>query len=104
VAAHIGVCHDLHDAFDSATELIYTDCWPNGDAEEAIRKAFLPHQIGVETLDRMHPGGAFLPCPPVARGNEVTAEAMRSPRCLSYEAKNYLLHAQNAILEFATRA
>jgi hypothetical protein len=26
---------------------------------------------------------------------------MRSPRCLSYSAKNDLLHAQNAILEFA---
>ena len=103
-AGRISVCHDLHDAVDSATDLVYTDCWPDGDDEEAIRKAFLPHQIGPEILDRMNPRGIFLPCPPVTRGHEVSAEAMRSPRCLSYEAKNYLLHAQNAILEFATRA
>ena len=56
----IGLCHDLRDAVDSETELVYTDCWPRGD-DDAIRKAFLPHQIGPETLDRMHSGGIFLP-------------------------------------------
>ena len=28
-------------------------------------------------------------------------EAMKSPLCMNFQAKNYLLHCQNAIMEFA---
>lgn len=100
-AGEIEVTHDLESALADA-DLIYTDCWPRGaSAEEQarIREAFLPYQIQARHLDRLTPRGVFLPCPPVTRGEEVSADAMRSPRCRNYAAKDNLLHAQNAIME-----
>jgi len=44
----------------------------------------------------------FLLCPPVRRGQEVTAEAMEHPLCQSRAAKAFLLHAQNARMEWVT--
>jgi len=36
----------------------------------------------------------------VTRGQEVTAEAMVHPLCQSRAAKAFLLHAQNALMEW----
>jgi ornithine carbamoyltransferase len=66
--------------------------------------AVLPYQIQVQHLDRLGPRGMFLPCPPVTRGEEVSAEAMRSPRCQNHAAKDNLLHVQNAIMETVAAA
>ena len=82
-------------------DVIYTDCWPTrGNAEEGrrIRRLFEPYQITEENLAWAAPGVMFLPCPPVHRGEEVSTEAMQSAACCVYEAKEYLLHAQNAVL------
>ena len=83
-------------------DLIYTDCWPKSeqaDVREAIKSAFLPYQITANHIINMKESGVFLPCPPVTRGEEVSDEAMRSPHCMNYEAKAFLLHSQNAIME-----
>jgi ornithine carbamoyltransferase len=45
-------------------------------------------------------GAISLPCPPVRRGEEVTAGAMEHPLCRSRIAKAFLLHAQNALMEW----
>ena len=100
-AGEIRVTHDLEAAL-ADVDLIYTDCWPKpGSAEERarIKQAFLPYQIQAQHLDRLSARGVFLPCPPVTRGEEVSAEAMRSPRCENHAAKDNLLHVQNAIME-----
>ncbi len=84
-------------------DLIYTDCWPKAanDADtQRIKGLFLPLQITAKHLQALHGGALFLPCPPVTRGQEVSSEAMKSPLCLDYEAKEYLLHSQNAVMEF----
>lgn len=84
------------------TNLIYTDCWhKTSDPAEAekIKSLFLPYQITGAHLARLGEDGLFLPCPPVTRGQEVSVEAMESPLCLNYEAKDCLLHCQNAIME-----
>lgn len=97
----IDVGTNLDAALENAN-LIYTDCWhKTSDPAEAqmIRRLFLPYQISTAHLARLGEDGLFLPCPPVTRGQEVSDEAMQSPLCLNYEAKDYLLHAQNAILE-----
>jgi ornithine carbamoyltransferase len=47
--------------------------------------------------------GFFLLCPPVTRGQEVSENATASEKCKNYEAKEYLLHSQNAIIEFLVR-
>jgi ornithine carbamoyltransferase len=100
-AGEIEVTHDLESALDDV-DVIYTDCWPKGGSVEErqrIKEAFLPHQIQVRHLDRLGPRGVFLPCPPVTRGEEVSAGAMRSPHCQNHAAKDNLLHVQNAIME-----
>ncbi len=97
----IRVRESLDDTLGGAG-LLYTDCWPRtGTAEDKARVAarFLPLQITEERLARLSGDAVFLPCPPVTRGEEVSDGAMRSPLCRNHEAKEYLLHSQNAVLE-----
>jgi ornithine carbamoyltransferase len=100
-AGELRVTHDLEDALVGA-DVIYTDCWPKAATPEEqarVRAAFLPYQIEERHLNALGEAGAFLPCPPVTRGEEVSAEAMMSPRCQNHAAKDNLLHVQNAIME-----
>ncbi|OAF05626.1 ornithine carbamoyltransferase [Bradyrhizobium centrolobii] len=84
----------LDPLFDA--DVIITDCWPDGAREDELLK----YQISASLLDRCRPDVIFLPCPPVTRGQEVSADAMSHPACQSPAAKAYLLHAQNALLEW----
>jgi ornithine carbamoyltransferase len=77
-------------------DVIITDSWPS-DAEVAELVAY---QISAAVLDSGCRDQIFLPCPPVVRGQEVTAGAMQHPACQSRQAKSFLLHAQNALLEW----
>jgi len=86
-------------------DLIYTDCWPSADNNadsQQIKDLFLPYQITSQHLQSLKENALFLPCPPVTRGQEVSSDAMKSALCLNYEAKEYLLHSQNAVLEFVS--
>ena len=75
-------------------DVIITDCWPDGgDAAELVR-----WQVTEAALEAGR--AVFLPSPPVTRGQEVSASAMRHPACRVVEAKAWLLHAQNAVLEW----
>jgi ornithine carbamoyltransferase len=76
-------------------DVIFTDSWPGGVPEGEVAD----YRISAEVLDRCRPDAVFIPCPPVARGQEVTADAMAHPACQSREAKAFLLHAQNALME-----
>jgi ornithine carbamoyltransferase len=94
--------NDLDDALKSV-DVIYTDCWPHaGDDTEKkkVKAAFLAYQIREKHLLALNEKGIFLPCPPVTRGEEVSPEVMESPLCKNFEAKDNLLHIQNAIMEF----
>ena len=75
-------------------DVIVTDCWPAGADPAALR----PWQVTEAVLDAGR--AVFLPCPPVTRGQEVSAGAMLHPACRVVEAKAWLLHAQNAVLEW----
>ncbi len=96
----ISTSNDFNHAISKKTEVIYTDCWPKSDNMERVKNLFLPYQITGDVLNRMNDYGFFLPCPPVTRGQEVSEESMGSEKCKDYEAKEYLLHSQNAIMEF----
>ena len=63
-----------------------------------MRAAFADLRVTADVLDRCRPDALFLPCPPVTRGEEVSADAMEHPTCRVVEAKAWLLHAQNALL------
>lgn len=98
----IAVSHELEPLLGK-TDVLYTDCWPKTiDDEKAkvIKEAFLPYQITVEHLSKLHGKAMFLPCPPVTRGQEVSHDAMLSKFCMNHKDKEYLLHGQNALLEF----
>ncbi len=62
------------------------------------------YQITAALLDGLRPDLDFLPCPPVTRGDEVSADAMRHRACRVVQAKAFLLHAQNAALEWVFAA
>jgi ornithine carbamoyltransferase len=94
------VTPDLRDGLRDA-DVIYTDCWParvNEAERRRIEQLFTPYQVNEENLAWAKPEVLFLPCPPVHRGEEVSDSAMRSLACCVYEAKEYLLYAQNAVL------
>jgi len=96
----LSVTEDLKAGLQNA-DVVYTDCWParRDDAEcQRVQQLFAPYQITAENLAWARPDVLFLPCPPVHRGEEVSASAMQSPACCVYDAKEYLLHAQNAVL------
>jgi ornithine carbamoyltransferase len=86
---------DVNELADA--DIIVTDCWPtDGEPGE-----LLDYQITSTLLDRLRPEADFVPCPPVSRGKEVSADAMTHRACRVIEAKAFLLHAQNAVLEWA---
>jgi ornithine carbamoyltransferase len=102
----IAITNDLDNAL-KPVDLIYTDYWPHaGDdiEKKKIESDFLPYQIRKEHLLALGGKGVFLPCPPVTRGQEVSFEVMKSPLCKNFEAKDNLLHIQNAIMELVTIA
>ncbi|MGR9428702.1 ornithine carbamoyltransferase [Rhizobium leguminosarum] len=79
-------------------DVIITDSWPKDTEERELAE----YQVTAALLDEGKRDMIFLPCPPVARGQEVTADAMSHPACQSRPAKAFLLHAQNALMEWAT--
>ncbi|WP_315780843.1 MULTISPECIES: ornithine carbamoyltransferase [unclassified Bradyrhizobium] len=83
------------DALQDA-DVVITDCWPR-DEEAGVLQDY---QITAALLDGLRPELEFLPCPPVTRGQEVSADAMRHRACCVVQAKAFLLHAQNAALEW----
>jgi ornithine carbamoyltransferase len=100
-AGQILVTNDLRAALVDV-DVIYTDCWPKAqtsDEKNQIKSAFAPYQILPVHLASLNEGGAFLPCPPVTRGEEVSSDAMASTLCKNHAAKDNLLHVQNAIME-----
>lgn len=94
------VSYDLQKELKDA-DVVYTDCWPGRTTPQdaaKVKNAFIPYQITAASLKLTPTSCVFLPCPPVTRGEEVSEDAMTSTRCRVYEAKDHLLHAQNALL------
>lgn len=82
------------------TDVLYTDCWPKNLNTEEAKKIFLPYQITDKIVSKMNPKGFYMPCPPVTRGQEISSDSLEQAQFCNYKAKEYLLHAQNAIMEF----
>lgn len=97
----IQVSTEINSSITKATDLIYTDCWPSHEDTDKIRDVFLPYQITEEHLCCINQNGFFLPCPPVTKGQEVSAKALLSPLYQNYPAKEFLLHSQNAVMEYS---
>jgi ornithine carbamoyltransferase len=89
---------DLDELSDA--DILVTDCWP----EEAIPDELSRYQITADILEKRRSGAEFLPCPPVFRGKEASEDAMKHASCRVVEAKAFLLHTQNAVLELMFEA
>lgn len=88
------VATDLGELQDA--DVIITDCWPRDDDAGDLQD----YQITAALLDGLRPDLDFLPCPPVTRGMAVSGDAMLHRACRVVQAKAFLLHAQNAALEW----
>ncbi|MFW5745488.1 MAG: hypothetical protein ACOC2D_19605 [Spirochaetota bacterium] len=95
---HVAVSPLLDEHALKNAGVLYTDCRPKG-ADDHTRGLFTPYRVTRAVVDAIASDGLFLPCPPVTRGEEVSADSLDSPTCRVYEAKEYLLHTQNAIME-----
>ncbi len=95
----IGVSPTLSGAITKDIDVLYTDCWPREEDKARVRERFMPYQITRRLVDAMSPKGFFMPCPPVTRGEELSLDALGAEQYCDYEAKEFLLHAQNAIME-----
>jgi ornithine carbamoyltransferase len=101
---HISDAALLNERFRASTDMgelldadvVITDSWPGDAGADALAD----YRIGADLLDRLREDAIFLPCPPVRRGEEVTTEAMVHPLCQSRAAKAFLLHGQNALMEW----
>ncbi|TVR09580.1 MAG: ornithine carbamoyltransferase [Salinarimonadaceae bacterium] len=91
----LAATHDMEAIADA--DVIVTDCWPRHEPP----RAFPAFRVTAAILDRCRDDVVFIPCPPVTRGEEVDAAAMRHPRQMAYRAKAFLMHVQLAFLEGA---
>ena len=85
---------DMNELLDA--DVIITDFWATGGDSEQFKNFMITGSF----LDQLKSNAVFLPCPPVLRGQEVSVDAMEHVLCQSRDAKAYLLHAQNALLEW----
>ena len=95
----IGVSSTLEGAITKDVDILYTDCWPRQDDKARVKELFMPYQITKRLVDGMNPKGFFMPCPPITRGEEISDDSLTAEQYCDYEAKEFLLHAQNAIME-----
>lgn len=83
-----------------AADVLITDCWP----EETSGLALGDLKITASFLESVKEDCLFIPCPPLTRDQEVSSDALEHPKCRSYDAKAFLMHAQNAVIEWALAA
>lgn len=96
----VTVTHDLRDAVRGA-DAVLTDGWPRADGgreREERDRLFAPYRVNSGIMALAKREAVLLPCPPVARGQEVSAEVVDGPRFAGYRAKENLLHVHKAIM------
>ena len=96
ISTNFEVSNEIAEVYDA--DVIITDSWPTDGHEGEL----IDYQVTASLLDQCKSNAVFLPCPPVARGQEVSADAMQHDLCQSRAAKAFLLHAQNALMEWVT--
>ena len=100
---HIYFGGDPREAVDGA-EVVVTDTWTSmGHSEEDYRReAFASYQVDEALMALARPDATFLHCLPAHRGEEVTDAVIDGPRSAVWEEAENRLHAQKALLLWAT--
>lgn len=68
------------------------------DSISAVKEDFMSYQVNLSLMERANIGALLNPCPPFTRGEEVSAEVIRSDYFVGYGYKKTLLEIQQAIL------
>ena len=87
-------------AVDGA-DVVYTDTWTSmgQEAEAKLRlEAFEGFQVNAELLAQAHPDAVVMHCLPAHRGEEISDDAIESPRSVVFNQAENRLHAQQALL------
>jgi len=96
----ISVSSDMQSSIKKDTDVLYTDCWPSNGDKDSINRLFMPYQITKKIVGQMNANGFYMPCPPITRGEELSEDSLSAIQYCDYEAKEFLLHSQNAIMEY----
>jgi ornithine carbamoyltransferase len=100
--ARILVTNDPVEAVREA-DAVYTDVWASmGQESEAAKRAriFQPFQVNSDLLAKAAPGAWIMHDLPAHRGEEITDEAMDSPRSIVFDQAENRLHVQKAIMVY----
>ncbi|MBI4686330.1 MAG: ornithine carbamoyltransferase [Nitrospirae bacterium] len=87
-------------------DVLYTDVWVSmGQEEEAAKrkKIFKDYQLNKHILSFAKPDAVVMHCLPAHRGEEITDEAMDSPRSVVFDQAENRLHTQKALLELLVK-
>jgi ornithine carbamoyltransferase len=74
-------------------DIILTDPLPSD-----IKSAFVNHMVTLERMKKANDNALLNPCPPFARGEEVSADVIDSEYFVGYGFKKHLLAVQQAII------
>ena len=92
---------DPHAAVKGA-DVVYTDVWVSmGQEHERSQrlKTFRRYQVNRALLSAAKPGCRIMHCLPAHRGEEITEDAMESPRAFIFDQAENRLHVQKALLQ-----
>ena len=98
--ARLDLTHDPVAAVRRA-DAIYTDVWASmGQEKEAQkrRRLFRSYQVNRKLLAKARPDALVMHCLPAHRNEEITDEALDSPRSVVFDQAENRLHAQKALL------
>jgi ornithine carbamoyltransferase len=96
----VEVLESPQDAVKGA-DVVYTDVWASmGQEDEAGARleAFRGFTVTAELLDQAAPEAIFLHCLPAHRGEEVSADALESPRSLVWRQAENRMHSVRGLL------
>lgn len=90
----IGVINDLDEAI-IGQDIILTDPLPSD-----IKATFANHMVTFERMKKANDNALLNPCPPFARGEEVSSDVIDSEYFVGYGFKKHLLTVQQAIIVY----
>ena len=85
----------------SAADALYTDVWASMGEEHLLAErlaAFTPYQLNAAVLAQAPEHAVVMHDLPAHRGEEITDEALESPRSVVFQQAENRMHAQQALL------
>ena len=94
------IINDAKEGVEGA-DIVYTDVWVSmGDEDEASKriKDLSSYQVNQDLMNNANDDAIIMHCLPAIRGQEITAEAIKSNQSAIFDQAENRLHAQKAVL------